>query len=102
MTQFDTFPNPLTQWRREFPLVVCLQSPSMSGNSTQIIAPLTPRRLIDASRLTPLIVLDDHEYVALVPRLTSVPAQVLKSRVANLSRHRDALLAAVDLVFYGV
>jgi hypothetical protein len=40
--------------------------------------------------------------VVFTPRLMALPSGVLVRRAANLGRYRDALLGAVDLLFYGV
>ena len=102
-TQFDVFANPSPASRRVHPYVVCLQSSLFDPGTRRIIAPLVPRMAFTgASRVTPVVRLDDADYAVLVPALANVPATGLMQRVANLQRHRDALLAAVDLVFYGV
>ena len=103
MTQFDTFPNPIPGSRRAYPLLVCLQSPLMSEHPQQVVAPLVPSGgLGSAGRLAPVVRIDNVEYAVLIPALMTMPATELKRRVANLVRDREALLGAVDLLFYGV
>jgi toxin CcdB len=103
MPQFDVFPNPVSSSRRAYPYVVCLQSELTAGRSNQVVAPLAPRRALpNASRLAPVVRIEDDEYVALVTSLSTLPARDLSRRVANLARHREALLGAIDLVSYGV
>ncbi len=104
MTQFDTFPNPIPASKRVYPLLVSLQSALLSEQSQQVVAPLVPRRSLTGtvSRLAPIVEVDDVEYVVLIPSLMTLPAGELSRRVANLARHREALLGAVDLLFYGV
>lgn len=104
ISQFDTFPNPVTAARKAYPLVVCLQSELVAGGATRVVAPLAPRRaLADVSgRLAPVVSVDDSGYVVLVDRIVNLPVRDLSHRVANLGRHRDALLGAIDLLFYGV
>jgi toxin CcdB len=104
MLQFDTFTNPHPRSRRHYPLVVCLQSALVDGRSNQVVVPLVPRDALagTGSPIAPVVGIDEREYVALVPMLASVQTRELTDRVANLSRHRDELLGAVDLLFYGV
>jgi toxin CcdB len=104
MTQFDTFPNPVPASRHGYPLLVCLQSALLSERTQQVVAPLVPRRNLPGtgSRLAPVVQIDAVEYVVLIPSLMALPAGELTRRVANLARHREALLGAVDLLFYGV
>jgi toxin CcdB len=102
-SQFDVFVNPSPASRRLHPFVVCLQSPLLSARTQQIVAPLVSRKSFAlSSRITPAIRIDVEEYVVMIPLLASLPAKALEQRVANLQRHRDDLLAAVDLLFYGV
>jgi toxin CcdB len=104
VAQFDAFPNPLASQRRAFPLVISLRSDLIAASSDAVIAPLVPRRQLAGAlgRLNPLVQLDQEEYVVLVDRLTTIPVSSLPRRIANLARHREALLGAVDLLFYGV
>jgi toxin CcdB len=106
MTQFDIFANPIPASRRHYPLLVSLQSTLLADRSSQVVAPLVPRRNLSGaaggSRLAPVVKIDDDEYIVLVPALMTLPAGELPRRIANLSRHREALLGAVDLLFYGV
>ena len=101
--QFDTFANPSPVSKHTYPLLVCLQSPLFGAAAQQIVAPLALTRFFPAnSRLTPTVRIDDGDYVVLVPSLTTISVKDLQRRVANLAKHRDELLGAVDLIFYGV
>lgn len=106
MTQFDIFPNPIPASRRVYPLLVSLQSTLLADRASQVVAPLVLRsKLAGAapeSRLAPVVKIDDQDYIVLVPALMTLPASELSRRIANLSRYRQSLLGAVDLLFYGV
>jgi toxin CcdB len=103
MPQFDVFPNPVSSSRRAYPYVVCLQSELGAGRSNQVVAPLAPRHALPkAGRLAPEVRIEDDEYVVLVTSLTTLPTRDLSRRIANLARHSEALLGAIDLVFYGI
>lgn len=103
MLQFDTFTNPVPASRPAYPFVVCLQSGLFAAHRSQVVAPLALRSGVSLAenRLAPLVRIDAEEYVVLVPALVNLPARELTRRVANLARHREALLGAVDLLFYG-
>lgn len=103
MPQFDVFRNPDAASRRVFPFVVSLQSDLVDVASDRVVAPLALReRVPGTGRLTPVVQLDGDDYVVFIRTLETLPARLLPRRVANLARHRDALLGAVDLLFYGV
>jgi toxin CcdB len=102
--QFDVFDNPIAQVRREFPLVVILQSDLASTGRDRIVAPLVPRKRMGklAGRLTPVVGIGGLEHVLLVPRMTSMPAVDLRVVKAQLTAHRDDIVSALDFLFLGV
>ena len=102
--QFDAFVNPIAAARRHYPFVVVLQSDFVDGGREQIVAPLVPRKSLSAiaGRLTPVVIVESSEHVVLVPALAGVRRGDLKERVASLSAARTAILAAIDLLFFGV
>jgi toxin CcdB len=102
--QFDVFANPIAAARRHYPFVVVLQSDLVAGGRDQIVAPLVPRKSLAAiaGRLTPIVVVKSFELVVLVPALTGVRRGDLKECVASLAQARTEVLAAIDLLFFGV
>ena len=102
--QFDVFANPIAAARRHYPFVVVLQSDLVAGARDQIVAPLVPRKSLAAiaGRLTPIVVVKSSEFVVLVPALTGVRRGDLQECVASLAPARTEVLAAIDLLFFGV
>ena len=102
--QFDVFVNPIAAARRHYPFVVVLQSDFVDGAREQIVAPLVPRKSLSsiAGRLTPIVVVKSSELVVLIPALTGVRRGDLKDCAASLAPARTELLAAIDLLFFGV
>lgn len=104
VVQFDVFANPIAAARRHYPYVVILQSDFVDGGREQIVAPLVPRNSLPAiaGRLTPIVALESSEFVVLVPALAGVRRHDLRVPVASLAGARTEVLAAVDLLFFGV
>jgi len=104
VAQFDVFTNPVTAARRAYPLVIGLQSDLIALGTEVVVAPMAPRRLLPgaAGRLTPIVRIEDQDYVVITQSLTSLPARDLERRIANLQAYRQSLMAAVDLLFFGV
>jgi toxin CcdB len=102
--QFDVFDNPVPRARRDFPLVIVLQSDVASVGRDRIVAPLVPRKRMAtlAGRLTPVVSVGGVEHVMLVPRMTSVAATELRIPRAQLTVHRDDIVLAIDFLFLGV
>jgi toxin CcdB len=106
VAQFDVFVNPIAAARPHYPFVVVLQSDVVDGRREQIVAPLVPRKALSsiAGRLTPIVTVEssESELVVLAPALAGVRRGDLRQRVASLSAARTEILAAIDLLFFGV
>jgi toxin CcdB len=100
--QFDVVPNPETAEAGQRPFLVVLQSNLVSGLLSTIVAPLIPReRMAGADRLNPLVMIDGREYWLATHELFAVDRRLLRTGVANLESRRDAIIAALDLLFIG-
>jgi toxin CcdB len=104
MPQFDVFANPIAAARRNYPYVVVLQSDFLAVEREQIVAPLAPRKFLGeiAGRITPIVLVESAEHVVLVPALAGVRRRDLSVRVASLAGARTEVLAAIDILFFGV
>ena len=104
MAQLDVFVNPITAVRRGYPLVAVLQSDVADTGAERLVAPLTPRSRFAPTtpRLIPIVSVAGTEYMLLVPRLAALPVTSLRDHRGQLTRHRDAIVAALDLLFLGV
>ena len=101
MKQFDVFENPIFPARRQFPYVVVLQADVITGQD-RVVAPLSPVKTGVTPRLMPLVLIAGGEYALLVLGLTTMRARDLKNPVENIAPYRDAIAAALDLLFQGV
>lgn len=81
-----------------------LQSDLADTGSERLVAPLALRARIAVTtpRLAPIVSVGGSEYLVLVPRLAALPAASLRDLRGQLVRHRDAIVAALDLLFLGV
>ena len=102
--QFDvvTNPDPLeTDYR---PYLINLQSDLGSELTSTVVAPLVPRGLMKgAQRLNPVVTVDGAEFWLATHELFAIDRRMLSSgTIANLSDDRDAIIAALDIVFTGI
>jgi toxin CcdB len=104
VSQYDVFDNPIPQARRAFPFVAVLQSEIADTGRDRIVAPLVPRTRIAGTvgRLTPVVKVASVDYVLLVPRMASVPANDLRTVKDKLLLYRGEIVAAIDYLFIGV
>lgn len=103
MARFDVYPNPVPAARIAYPWVVVMQSDLLEAGRARLLAPLAPRGALQQAtgRLTPATRFGNADYLVLVPSLASLPAQALGTPAGSIAAHRDALLAAVDYLFFG-
>lgn len=102
--QFDVHRNPVVAARRAYPWVVVLQSPLADAGRMRVVAPLVPRGALSVAtgRLVPIVRVEGEEHAVLVPSLAAVPASELGPAVDSAVYARPELLAAIDLLFFGV
>jgi toxin CcdB len=97
MARFDVYANPGGGF------VLDVQADLLDELKTRVVVPLLP---LDAApqparRLNPVFELEGTRCVMVTQFLAAVPVSVLASPIANLSAHRDEIVAALDMVFHG-
>lgn len=104
MAQFDVHANPVPAARDAYPWVVVMQSDLLAASRSRLVAPLAPRAALQKApgRLTPAARFGDVEFLVLVPALASLPAHDMGAAAGSIVAHREALLAAIDFLFFGV
>ena len=103
-TQYDVVDNPILPARRAFPYVAILQSGLANTGSDRIVAPLVPAAHISGTvgRLMPIVKVLGVDHALIVPRLAAVPAGDLSAVKDTLATYRNEIIAALDLLFFGV
>lgn len=102
MAQFDLHENPHS---REFPLVLDVQSETLSRLATRVVVPMANAKHWGArplTRLNPTAKHDGVEYVLVFQELAAVMSSALGPRVGSLAKRRGELVAALDLLFTGL
>lgn len=102
--QFDVYENDNPASRRRFPYLLDVQADLMEALDTRMVVPLAPRNLARdraVTRLMPLLLLDEEEFVAHTPQMAGLARRLLGRQVGNLASARTEILAALDLLFTG-
>ena len=100
--QFDVVSNPDFGELAFRPYLIVLQSDLVGGLNSAIVAPLIPReRLNGAARLNPLVTFQGRDFWIAIHELFPVDRRLLRTPLANMSIERDAIIAALDLLFTG-
>jgi len=100
MAQFDVH---RTRTAAVYPFVVNIQADVHAKLDVRLVAPMIARSRYTQllTRLTPAVIVREADYVVLLPLLAAVPAASLGEIIGSLAPHRDALIAAVDLLVTG-
>src|SRR5262249_41058552 len=103
MKQFDVVANPFPRSRERQPFLVALQSDLLVRSlDTVVVAPLEHASSgTFADRLNPRIEVEGQPFVLVAQELVTVRKSVLGSPRASVSGNRDAIIAALDLLFTG-
>lgn len=105
MPQFDLYRNANPATRARIPYLLDVQSDLLEPLVTRVVVPLGKPELLRgrmADRLNPVFEIEGHRVLMLTPELAGVPTRVLGERIDSLARHRDIIIAALDLVFTGI
>lgn len=102
--QFDVHPNPIPRARRAFPLVVILQADIAETGRDRLIALMAPLAEMPGviGRLTPIVEVQGHRYVLMLPSIAGLPGSDLQTPIGNVGAERDRIVAGLDWLFLGV
>jgi toxin CcdB len=102
LKQFDVVPNPFPRSRERQPFLVALQSDLVRSLDTVVVAPLEPAASgTFADRLNPRIDVDGQPFVLVAQELVTVRKSLLGRPQGSIAGARDAVIAALDLLFTG-
>lgn len=103
--QFDVYKNKNAASKGRFPLLLDAQADLLSGLETRMVIPLAPKATFAEKTLTvlmPTLTVQGKEYVAVTAQMAGIAKRDLGSYVVNISEHRQAIIAAIDLLFTGI
>jgi toxin CcdB len=103
MKQFEIVANPFPRSRERQPFLVSLQSDLLARSlDTTVVAPLERATSgTFADRLNPRVEIDGEAFVLIVQELVTVRTSVLGQPRGSIAGNRDAVIAALDLLFTG-
>jgi toxin CcdB len=103
MKQFDIVANPFPRSRERQPFLASLQSDLLTQNlDTTVVAPLEPAEAgTFADRLNPRVEIEGQPFVLITQELVTVRKSLLGDSRASIAGNRDAVVAALDLLFTG-
>ena len=105
MAQADVYRNANQGSKSRVRYLLDIQSDLLDMLSTRVVVPLCKPEVLNgklAERLNPVLEVEGRKFVLLAPELAGVSRKVLGDCVGNPSRHRQAIIAAIDLVITGI
>jgi len=99
MKQFDVF-----EAEGGFRFCVLQSDLLLDTLETVLIAPLVETREKPIARLTPMVKMEGRRYLLDIPQQVPVRSKPLhrQTSVGSLSKHRDQILDAVNLLYWGI
>ena len=105
MPQFTVHRNPNPDTKATYPLLLDVQSDLIADLCTRVVVPLCPASAMKGKlikTLMPVFEIDGEQYTMLTPQLAGVSKQQVGSKVADLAKSRDEIMAALDLLITGI
>ena len=105
MSQFSLYQNNDKSTATAYPYFVDVQSEMLDTLNTRLVIPLTPVDMLEKkvpTHLCPVIHIDEGDFVILTHQMASVPTQILRDPVNELSTFRYEIIAAIDFLITGI
>lgn len=105
MAQFDVYRNANAASKARAPYLLDVQSDLLDTLTTRVVVPLCKPEVLKgklAERLNPVLEVEGRKFILLTPEMAGVSRKALGECAGNLSQHRQAIIAALDLVITGI
>ncbi|TQO83063.1 CcdB family protein [Vibrio cholerae] len=105
MTQFTIYQNKNTQSKKEYPLLLDIQTNLLDSLQTTVVVPL--KRLETnkdkvLTQLTPTFIIEGVEYLMLTPQLAGIQRKELGKAITDIEYARTDILNALDFLLTGI
>jgi toxin CcdB len=105
MAQFTIYQNKNSQSKKEFPLLLDIQTNLLNSLQTTVVVPLkkleTNKDKV-LTQLTPIFTIESAKYLMLTPQLAGIQRKELGKAVADVEYARIEILNALDFLFTGI
>jgi toxin CcdB len=105
MAQFAIYQNKNPQSKKEFPLLLDIQTNLLNSLQTTVVVPLkkleTNKDKV-LTQLTPIFTIEKAKYLMLTPQLAGIQRKELGKAVADVEYARTEIINALDFLFTGI
>jgi toxin CcdB len=105
MTQFTIYQNKNSQSKKEYPLLLDIQTNLLDSLQTTVVVPLKKlERNTDKvlTQLTPTFIIEGVDYLMLTPQLAGIQRKELGKAIADVEYARTDILNALDFLLTGI
>ena len=105
MAQYTIYQNKNSQSKKEFPLLLDIQTNLLDSLQTTVVVPL---KKLEANKnkvltqLTPTFLIDGVDYLMLTPQLAGIQRKELGKAIADVEYARTEILNALDFLLTGI
>ena len=105
MAQFTIYQNKNSLSKKEFPLLLDIQTNLLDSLQTTVVAPL---KKLESNKdkvltqLTPILTIEGLDYLMLTPQLAGIQRKELGKPIADIEYARTEILNALDFLFTGI
>jgi len=105
MAQFTIYQNKNSQSKKEFPLLLDIQTNLLDLLQTTVVVPLKKfekNKDKVLTQLTPTFAIEGLDYLMLTPQLAGIQRKELGKAVGDVTYARTEILNALDFLFTGI
>lgn len=105
MAQYAIYQNKNPQCKKEFPLLLDIQTNLLDSLQTTVVVPL---KKLEANKnkmltqLTPTLLIEGEDYLMLTPQLAGIQRKELGKVIADVEYARTEILNALDFLLTGI
>ena len=104
MPQYTAYDNPNRATRKAYPYLLEIQSTLLDDLRTTVVIPLCPKTAVNGpiSRLCPIVRISGKDFILLTQQIAAIDRNALGKAVADWSRYRAQIVAALDFLISGI
>ena len=105
MAQFTIYQNKNSQSKKEFPLLLDIQTNLLDSLQTTAVVPLKKfesNKDQFLTQLTPVFLIEGTDYLMLTPQMAGIQRKELGKAVADIEYARTEILNALDFLLTGI
>ena len=105
MTQFTIYQNKNSQSKKEYPLLLDIQTNLLDSLQTTVVVPLKKLEVNKdkvLTQLTPTFIIEGVDYLMLTPQLAGIQRKELGKAITDIEYARTDILNALDFLLTGI